>query len=275
MVLIDRDTEVSKDLMNVFGVPENTGLFTEESDEWEWPDENEDFLYVDEEEDNRIVREFISNVYTTIEGVELEPDLENKKIKFETCNFSSDLMVSLDGALSELVIKSEFYDCTSNYPIPFGCICIDDFVSGYLEAIDFFAPEPEEEWEWFIGDEDDDYIEEDCSYSKFSIEEISSDLSVVTVSKLMFDDTLIGYRFWLTNGCADISIDKGRELGFAPYKISKIVKLKEKNGLLVSDYECDAKVLFPDVSDDDALCKKLFGIILSSWIIHSSYFHRC
>lgn len=105
--------------------------------------------------------------------------------------------------------------------------------------------------------------ERKLNFSRMNIGNVTSDLSFIVLSKLMYNGTLQGYRFRLNNGCLDISVDKGRELGIVPYKISKRVNLKEINGVFASNYECTHRVLFPDISNDDKLCRTLLQTLLS------------
>lgn len=202
-----------------------------------------------------LVKKFINESYTTIDGVELLKDTNNETIKIIGESLSSVLNVdeNYDSA-EDIVIEVNdkkfirFYDDN----------CLDSIIFSLISNKSDLIIEDEED-----EIEEDENEDNEFSFSRIGIDRITSDLSFAVISKLIFNETLIGYRFRLKNGCLDISVEKGKELGIVPYKIGKRVTLTQINGVYASNYECKNKVLFPDISGDDELCRELLQIVLS------------
>lgn len=188
---------------------------------------------------NSILSGYLSCVYTTVDNVILETSGEYILLSY--FDVEDKILVSND--FTRITLRSSLLD--SPYE------CIDSYV---MQIINYCTHN---------NICDDEVESEHLDFCKFDVDRITSDLSVVVISKLMYENSLIGYRFRLNNGCLDISIDKGKELGIVPYKIGKRVQLSAINGVLASNYECKNKVLFPDISNDDTLCKKLLESVLS------------
>ena len=201
---------------------------------------------------NSILSGYLSCVYTTVDNVILETSGEYILLSY--FDVEDKILVSND--FTRITLRSRLLD--SPYECEDSDICIDSYVMqiiNYCTHNNIYS---------LCDDEVDDAVEsEHLDFCKFDVDRITSDLSVVVISKLMYENSLIGYRFRLNNGCLDISIDKGKELGIVPYKIGKRVQLSAINGVLASNYECKNKVLFPDISNDDTLCKKLLESVLS------------
>lgn len=214
-----------------------------------------------------ILEDFLSNAYVTIDNVEITPDIVNNKIELVNPDFRDIIRVSCDE--DNIVLVSDLYG--NEYTCGDSDFCIDAYVlaivSAYTREINKRSQTQSQEVKVPLDlceDEIDEKVEGDeHNFSRLNIDKIVSDLSVVVISKLVFEDNLIGYRFRLNNGCLDISIEKGKELGIVPYKIGKRVPLTAINGVLASKYECNNKVLFPDISSDDEICNKLLKALLS------------
>lgn len=214
-----------------------------------------------------ILEDFLSNAYVTIANAEITPDIVNNKIELVMPDFRDIIRVSCDE--DNIVLVSDLYG--KEYTCGDSDFCIDAYVlaivSAYTREINKRSQTQSQEVKVPLDlceDEIDEEVEgAEHNFSRLNIDKIVSDLSVVVISKLVFEDNLIGYRFRLNNGCLDISIEKGKELGIVPYKIGKRVPLTAINGVLASKYECNNKVLFPDISSDDELCNSLLKALLS------------
>ena len=204
---------------------------------------------------------FLLMIDTDIEGVHLSGDINNMLINLEYYGIKDILHVNYTNNEKELCLRSAYCNITYFCSVDDGSI--DDFIYELIEK--YNSSSDLQSFSTLIDDEEDVNTgeEQQSMFSVMHIEDIVSDLSVVVLSKLVYEDTLIGYRFRLNNGCLDISVDKGRELGIVPYKLGKRVRLSEVNGVYASNYECTHKTLFPDISSDDDLCRKLFEIVLS------------
>lgn len=212
--------------------------------------------------DEEVLVDFILSADTSIAGVTLTGDIGNMCIDLRFEDFEDTLKASCSNKLITLV---------SEYSGEIGNFTSKDYMIGnYVESIlssrhtfDFSNSSMVSD---LSADEDDEVSGNDgqsVSFSRLNIEHITSDLSVVVLSKLIYNNVLMGYRFRLNNGCLDISIDKGRELGIVPYKVCKRVQLTVTNGVYASKYECTHRVLFPDISNDDELCRRLLEVVLS------------
>lgn len=209
------------------------------------------------------LKEFLMDAYTTMDNVVLESDVDNNCISLSYLNFNDIIRVSCDE--DDVILISDFYQ--KKYTCGDSDVCIDAYVVNIINAYQHSTrttQSSEKTQGDLYEDEIDDTIQDDePNFSRLNIDRITSDLSTVVISKLVYEDNLIGYRFRLNNGCLDISIEKGKELGIVPYKIGKRVPLSATNGVLASKYECNHKVLFPDISNDDELCRKLLEALLS------------
>lgn len=214
-----------------------------------------------------ILEDFLSNAYVTIDNAEITPNIVNNKIELVTPDFMDIIRVSCNE--DSIVLVPNTYG--EEYTCGFSDFCIDACVLAVVGAYTREANKRSQNQPQEVKvpldlceDEIDEKVEGDeHNFSRLNIDKIVSDLSVVVISKLVFEDKLIGYRFRLNNGCLDISIEKGKELGIVPYKIGKRVPLTAINGVLASKYECNNKVLFPDISSDYDLCDRLLKALLS------------
>ena len=206
--------------------------------------------------------DFILSADTSIAGVTLTGDIGNMCIDLKFEDFEDTLKASCSNKLITLVsdYSGEIGNFTSKDYM------IDSYVESILSSRHTFDFSNSSMVSDLSADEDDEVSDNDgqsASFSRLNIEHITSDLSVVVLSKLIYNNVLMGYRFRLNNGCLDISIDKGRELGIVPYKVCKRVQLTVTNGVYASKYECTNRVLFPDISNDDELCRRLLEVVLS------------
>lgn len=218
-----------------------------------------------------VLKEFLSEAYSTLDGVTVVSDLETDSLLLETSEFEDIIRVSKVNDIMSLT--SDYYG--KEYICGDSDYCIDAYVMSILGAYrramncakstetEVEQPSQRKQQDLCADEIDEVTSEEEHSFSRLNIENIVSDLSVVVISKLVFEDSLIGYRFRLNNGCLDISIEKGKELGIVPYKIGKRVQLQAVNGVLASKYEVNNKVLFPDISSDSELCATLLKELLS------------
>lgn len=212
--------------------------------------------------DEEILVDFILSADTSISGVTLTGDIGNMCINLKFEDFEDILKASCSNKLITLV--SEYSGEIGNFTSK--DYMIDNYVEGILSSRHTFDFSNSSMVSDLSADEDDEVSGNDgqsVSFSRLNIEHITSDLSVVVLSKLIYNNVLMGYRFRLNNGCLDISIDKGRELGIVPYKVCKRVQLTVTNGVYASKYECTHRVLFPDISNDDELCRRLLEVVLS------------
>lgn len=212
--------------------------------------------------DEEILVDFILSADTSIAGVTLTGDIGNMCINLKFEDFEDTLKASCSNKLITLVsdYSGEIGNFTSKDYM------IDNYVESILSSRHTFDFSNSSMISDLSADEDDEVSDNDgqsASFSRLNIEHITSDLSVVVLSKLIYNNVLMGYRFRLNNGCLDISIDKGRELGIVPYKVCKRVQLTVTNGVYASKYECTHRVLFPDISNDDELCRRLLEVVLS------------
>ena len=212
--------------------------------------------------DEEVLVDFILSADTSIAGVTLTGDIGNMCIDLKFEDFEDTLKASCSNKLITLVsdYSGEIGNFTSKDYM------IDNYVESILSSRHTFDFSNSSMISDLSADEDDEVSDNDgqsASFSRLNIEHITSDLSVVVLSKLIYNNVLMGYRFRLNNGCLDISIDKGRELGIVPYKVCKRVQLTVTNGVYASKYECTHRVLFPDISNDDELCRRLLEVVLS------------
>lgn len=209
------------------------------------------------------LKEFCTQAYTTLEGAVLTGDADNHCIELVYRSFKDYIRVSYGE--DNIILVSDYY------PKEFNCgnadYCVDAYIMSIIRSYKkcSLSNTVQSTLENDLCDDeiDDTFVEDKHKFSALNIDKITSDLSTIVVSKLVFEENLIGYRFRLNNGCLDISIEKGKDLGIVPYKIGKRVQLSSTNGVLVSKYECNNKVLFPDISNDDELCRKLLQALLS------------
>lgn len=199
-----------------------------------------------------ILKNFLLNAYTTIDDVYLTSDVENSCLMLKFRGFRDCIRVSLVD--DNIVVSSDYYG--DEYTCGDSDLCLDVYLTAILASV-------RAEGNSLSDDELEDSSEEDTDFVKAAIDDIVSDTSTVVLSKLMFDGKIIGYRFRLRKGCVDISLEKGRELGIVPYKIGKHINLIDKGGVFASKYECTNKVLFPDISYNDKLCRELLEVLLS------------
>jgi len=212
--------------------------------------------------DEEVLVDFVLSADTSIAGVILTGDIGNMCINLKCEDFEDTLKASCTDKVITLV--SEYSGEIGNFTSK--DYMIDNYVENILCSRHTFDFSNSSMVFDLSADEDDEVRgsnDKSASFSKLNIELITSDLSVVVLSKLVYNNELMGYRFRLNNGCLDISIDKGRELGIVPYKVCKRVQLTVTNGVYASKYECTHRVLFPDISNDDELCRRLLEIVLS------------
>lgn len=213
-----------------------------------------------------IVKSFLEELisYKSICGVPIETDIDNNKIIVKTDDGVSDTIrvSTLNGENIILSSNSTNEEATVSKEVDI------DELEKYFERLnisyDIMLAENSNSETDLLEDEVDEHTSNSSpAYETADIQRITSDLSKVVVSKLMCNDTLVGYRFRTNNGCLDISIEMGTHLGIVPYKICKRVNLQEVDGVLVSNFEKKNHVLFPDISNNEELCRKMLKAVLS------------
>lgn len=206
------------------------------------------------------LNDYILGIFTTLDNVDLEYDIEHSCLYLRYKDLKDTIRVTGNG--TDVLLTSECYP--KSYSCSYLDFCINDYIEQIITAHDNSGSKSFKVQSDLSDDEiDDTSSDSGNNFARLNIDRITSDLSTVVISKLVFEDNLIGYRFRLNNGCLDISIEKGKELGIVPYKIGKRVPLTAINGVLASKYECNNKVLFPDISNDDELCRRLLEVVLS------------
>lgn len=206
------------------------------------------------------LNECLNSCYTNFNEVSLEATLDNGFAVYDNnYTYLDELKFSIDLS-NEIIVHSN----NSGIDMLFNDkdYCLDSILVN-LGLVDLSSTQSFKSYDASMDEESDSDSTSDV-FLRARLDNIVSDLSTVVVSKLMYDNNLIGYRFRLNNGCLDISIDKGNELGIVPYKVGKRVNLKAINGVLASNYECTNKVLFPDISNNDDLCRRLLEVVLST-----------
>lgn len=110
----------------------------------------------------------------------------------------------------------------------------------------------------------DDPFEEDLSIVDDEID--FGDLTVEYIKALVLNDDIIGYRIRTNKGLFDISLRAARDNGLYNYRVTKgiVVKKYEDYGKYMSESEYANKMIVPDISDNDELCKQIISILLTS-----------
>lgn len=78
---------------------------------------------------------------------------------------------------------------------------------------------------------------------------------------LKYDGKVIAFRFKTDKGTFDMSKEVATQYGLSGFKSEKFIALKNVNGILMSETEMQKNVLIPDVSENEADCRKLISTI--------------
>lgn len=105
------------------------------------------------------------------------------------------------------------------------------------------------------------YLESNRDAEKITVEEDKpvKKHTGITVKKVQNAGGIIGIRFVTDDGIYDMSREVASELGLPVDRVSEVVDLYERNGILISDDEVQMKRFSESVSDDLCKCKMLIG----------------
>lgn len=107
-------------------------------------------------------------------------------------------------------------------------------------------------------------VQSSSDNSKFRVlsisDVLSSDSRIKDIVALRCDGKTIAVGFILTTGRVDMTVSKLKELGFPQYRIAKKLELECRNGMFLSPSEIRNNCMFPDISENDNICRQVLSL---------------